>query len=187
MKTKSHELPASTRKRPLKAAAKHAKKRSSAPVSIFTEIKKDHASFRKAMDRIYKLYSTDAERAKAAYSEFRVKLQAHAKAEEESLYATLLEEAVTGQALDDQVREGKEEHHVADFLVNELNQIPAADPKWKAKFRVLQESVKHHLEEEEEYFKTWKRKFSRAEDQLVLAQFVNRRASIVAEAAAARH
>lgn len=184
MKNNSYGSPAPARARSPRGRVV---KRPSLALSVFSEIKKEHASFRKAMGRIRKLYPSDPDRAKVAFSEFRIKLHAHTEAEEVSLYATLLENAVPGEELDDQLREGKEEHHVAEFLLNELAQIPAADPKWKAKFRVLQESVEHHLDEEEKNFENWKRKFSRAEDQLVLAQFANRRATMVAQSAAARH
>jgi hemerythrin superfamily protein len=180
MKTTSHATPA-TRKRPTLKSKTKTKRTVS--VSIFSEIKKDHELFRKSMKQIEKAYPRDAEKAKELYSEFKVKLHAHAKAEEESLYGYLLGKTTVGAKLDNEVREGKEEHHVADFLVNELTQIPAADPKWKAKFKVLTESVEHHLDEEEEYFSLWRKKLTPAENQLVLTHFVSRRAILEKECA----
>jgi hypothetical protein len=38
---------------------------------------------------------------------------------------------------------------VADVLVNELHELAADDEKWGAKFKVLKESLEHHIEEEE--------------------------------------
>ena len=47
------------------------------------------------------------------------------------------------------VLEGFQEHHVADVLVAELRRVARADEKWGAKFKVLKESLEHHIEEEE--------------------------------------
>ena len=49
----------------------------------------------------------------------------------------------------DIVLEGYQEHHVADVLVAELKQMDPADERWGAKFKVLKESLEHHIEEEE--------------------------------------
>ncbi|MBS1961138.1 MAG: hemerythrin domain-containing protein [Bdellovibrionales bacterium] len=145
--------------------------------SIFTEIKKEHAEFRKAMKRITRVYERDPETAKIAYLDFQIRLRAHADAEEATLYPYLLEKTVVGTKLDDQVREGVEEHHLGNLLANELDQISPGDPKWKAKFRVLTESVEHHLDEEEDYFKRWRRFLSPSEDRLVHDRFLAARES----------
>ena len=139
------------------------------------------------MKRIEHLYPNDPEGAKAGYTEFRVKLQAHSRAEEETLYSTLLKKTTIGEKVDDEVREGKEEHHLADFLINELTQIPPADPKWKAKFRVLQESVEHHLDEEEDYFHLWRKKLTPAEDKRILARYLSRRKAHLTELSTLHH
>jgi hemerythrin-like domain-containing protein len=49
----------------------------------------------------------------------------------------------------DIVLEGFQEHHVADVLVAELQQVARDDEKWGAKFKVLKESLEHHIKEEE--------------------------------------
>jgi hemerythrin superfamily protein len=152
--------------------------------SIFSEIRREHETFRAAMKKIDRLYDQDAEAAKEAYAEFRIRLQAHARAEEESLYQALLAKTRPLEKLDNEIREGKEEHHLGDLLVNELTQIPAVDPKWKAKFKVLSETTEHHLDEEEEYFPHWKKHLSRTEEAAVLERFVARRAAVTEEIAA---
>jgi hemerythrin superfamily protein len=52
--------------------------------------------------------------------------------------------------LEDDVLESYEEHHVADVLVMELSGMKAGDERFRAKTMVLIESVRHHIEEEEE-------------------------------------
>ena len=47
------------------------------------------------------------------------------------------------------VLEGYQEHHLADLVIKELHQLAPDDEKWGAKFKVLKESVEHHIQEEE--------------------------------------
>ena len=60
------------------------------------------------------------------------------------------------------VLEGYQEHHVADLIVKELHTLPKGDEKWGAKFKVLKESIEHHIKEEEgQMFRTARGLFSR--------------------------
>jgi hemerythrin-like domain-containing protein len=62
----------------------------------------------------------------------------------------------------DIVLEGYQEHHVADVLTRELHQVAADDEQWAAKFKVLKESLEHHIQEEEgEMFRKARGLFSR--------------------------
>ena len=49
----------------------------------------------------------------------------------------------------DIVLEGFEEHHVADLILKELHEVAKDDEQWGAKFKVLKESIEHHIQEEE--------------------------------------
>ena len=53
-------------------------------------------------------------------------------------------------AVEDDVLESYEEHHVADLLVVELAAMSPEDERFTAKTTVLIENVRHHMEEEEE-------------------------------------
>jgi hypothetical protein len=72
-------------------------------------------------------------------------LTVHEAIEERILYPALKahEEAT------EIVLEGYQEHHVADLVINELHQLSRDDEKWGAKFKVLKESLEHHIQEEE--------------------------------------
>jgi len=67
----------------------------------------------------------------------------------------LMEERVLYPALQshpqarDIVLEGFEEHHVADVILKELHEVAKDDEQWGAKFKVLKESIEHHIQEEE--------------------------------------
>ena len=55
------------------------------------------------------------------------------------------------EVIDDEelVKEAREEHHVAKFLIKELRKMDAEDDGFSTKFKVLGELVGHHIEEEE--------------------------------------
>ncbi|HTL70155.1 MAG TPA: hemerythrin domain-containing protein [Candidatus Eisenbacteria bacterium] len=72
-------------------------------------------------------------------------LKIHTAIEEEIFYPAVRQELGEGDLVD----EALEEHHVAKLLIEELESMDADNPKYEAKFKVLSESVKHHIEEEE--------------------------------------
>ena len=45
--------------------------------------------------------------------------------------------------------EALEEHHVVERMIKELRKMQPKDERYRAKFKVLSEIVKHHVEEEE--------------------------------------
>jgi hypothetical protein len=72
-------------------------------------------------------------------------LNVHEAIEEQILYPALRPHAEAH----DVVLEGIEEHHVADIIIKELHHVRKDNEKWGAKFKVLKESVEHHIQEEE--------------------------------------
>jgi hypothetical protein len=72
-------------------------------------------------------------------------LNVHEALEEKILYPALKPHSEAH----DIVLEGFQEHHVADLIVKELHELDKDDEKWGAKFKVLKESVEHHIGEEE--------------------------------------
>ena len=74
-------------------------------------------------------------------------LNVHELIEEKVLYPALKPHAESR----DIVLEGYQEHHVADVLVKELHQLARDNERWGAKFKVLKESLEHHIEEEESH------------------------------------
>ena len=72
-------------------------------------------------------------------------LEVHELLEEKLLYPALAPHAEAR----DIVLEGSQEHHVADVILGELRRLAPSDETWGAKFKVLKESIEHHIEEEE--------------------------------------
>ena len=72
-------------------------------------------------------------------------LEIHAVLEETLIYPAIRE------AIDDadMMNEAVEEHHLVHVLIAELKKLKPSDDKFHAKFCVLSELVKHHVEEEE--------------------------------------
>jgi len=73
-------------------------------------------------------------------------LEVHAAAEEKVFYPAVREDSPdAGSKLD----ESREEHHLARLLIRELAKMTPEDERFSAKLRVLAESVRHHIKEEE--------------------------------------
>src|SRR5215475_13635749 len=72
-------------------------------------------------------------------------LEIHAALEEEIFYPAAEEQIGEKDSID----EAREEHHVVKLLICELKKMSADDERYDAKYTVLAESVKHHIEEEE--------------------------------------
>jgi hemerythrin-like domain-containing protein len=73
-------------------------------------------------------------------------LEIHAAIEEQIFYPAF---ARSMQDMGETVMEAEEEHHVVHVLTEELREMDANDPHFDAKFKVLAENVKHHIQEEE--------------------------------------
>jgi hemerythrin-like domain-containing protein len=160
-KTKGKAAPkAKAKKAPAKKAparAAQAKGRKSAPARKAAPRKKavkndivdiiyaDH----KPLKRLIKILTSEKPIAdkRRAYEEFAPLLLAHAKPEEQSMYAHMHEkEDLNGDAY-----EGETEHDIADQLMSDIASLETGDEdEWEAKVKVLGELVEHHIEEEEE-------------------------------------
>ena len=87
-------------------------------------------------------------------------LNEHELMEEKVLYPALQSHPAAREI----VLEGFEEHHVADLIVKELQDVATNDEQWGAKFKVLKENIEHHIEEEEGHmFRIARGIFSREE------------------------
>ncbi len=80
-------------------------------------------------------------------------------------------------ALEDDVLESYEEHHVADLLVVELAGMKPDAERFTAKTTVLIENVKHHMEEEElEWFPQVREGLGRSTLQEIGAEMIEAKA-----------
>jgi hypothetical protein len=75
-------------------------------------------------------------------------LEVHATVEEEIVYPAI-RDTDDDEEHREKVAEAFEEHHAAKLLIGELRNMRSNDERYYAKFKVLSEMVKHHIEEEE--------------------------------------
>jgi Hemerythrin HHE cation binding domain len=116
-----------------------------ADAKIFADLKADHDRHR---DLLAKLAETkgDSDERRALFDEFRTEVTAHAAAEEESLYATMLGKPDLREEAVHSVSEHKE---IGDFL-GELSEIDMGSGAWLTKFKEMRHRYEHHIDEEEE-------------------------------------
>ncbi|MBL8250229.1 MAG: hemerythrin domain-containing protein, partial [Candidatus Competibacter sp.] len=123
------------------------------------------------LDRINQTTGKSEERS-ALFEEFALEAKAHAAAEEQALYATLMARPDTT----DEARHAVAEHHEMEELINELAETDMATGAWLVKFRSLKEEYEHHLEEEEEdIFPIAEEELSDAEEQRIRKVFEARK------------
>ncbi len=92
-------------------------------------------------------------------------LDLHGQLEEQIFYPAV-RSATTAEG-QDLVLEGIEEHHSIDILIEELRDSYPTDESYDAKFKVLRETVAHHIQEEEkELFPIAKQELRDRLDQL---------------------
>jgi hemerythrin superfamily protein len=88
----------------------------------------------------------DKKQQKQIFKEIKVELETHARIEETIFYPAMEEH----DELKDMVLESLEEHRQMKTVLRELGKLSASSERFKPKFKVLMDDVKHHAEEEEE-------------------------------------
>lgn len=109
----------------------------------FEMLREDHRKVQGLFQLFEEAENLESKREVAA--ETIKELKIHAAIEEEIFYPTVRRETGENDLLD----EAAEEHHVAKLLIAELEEMGVEDERYDAKYKVLAESVKHHIQEEE--------------------------------------
>ena len=112
------------------------------PWDAINLLKADHDSVKELFDRFKKARNRRS-KAKIA-SQAITELKIHAVLEQEIFYP-----AVRRRVGKDVMNEADEEHHVAKLLIAELEKMDGRSDHFDAKFSVLAENVRHHINEEE--------------------------------------
>jgi hypothetical protein len=116
-----------------------------ADARIFADLKADHDRHRDLLARLAETKG-DSEERRTLFEAFRVEVTAHAAAEEESLYATMLAKP----DLRDEARHSVAEHKEIDDFLTELFELEMSSPHWLPKFKEMRHRYEHHIDEEEE-------------------------------------
>ena len=115
-----------------------------ANADIFDRLKQDHDRHRQLIDQIVDPSAESADRG-SLFETFKIEVTAHAAAEEESLYATML---AREELRHDAVHSVSEHKEIGDML-EELADLNPTSPNWMTKFEALKHDYTHHIDEEE--------------------------------------
>lgn len=115
-----------------------------ADARIFEDLRKDHDKHRRMLEQLSETSSDDSQRA-PLFESLRKELQAHAAAEEESLYATML----ACPELREDARHSVSEHKEIDDFLGELLELDMTSNAWMPKFEAMRHRYLHHIDEEE--------------------------------------
>ena len=114
-----------------------------ADANIFDRLKQDHDSHRQLFD---KMDEASGDQLEKLFEQFKVEVKAHAAAEEETLYATMLARPELREDAQHSVSEHKE---IEDYL-EELDELSFDGEAWRKKFAEMKKRYLHHIDEEEE-------------------------------------
>ena len=112
-----------------------------------TTLRDDHKRVEKLFKEFEKLEKNDGtpKQKRGIVEQIVEELSIHAAIEEQVFYP-----AVRGlEEVGDVVLEGLEEHHIVKWTLDELDGMNGDEERFDAKVKVLMESVRHHVEEEE--------------------------------------
>jgi len=115
-------------------------------MDAITLLRQDHKTVEKLFKQFEKSEGKPAEARKIA-DQVIEELSVHASIEEQIFYPAVRKEMPDAE---DDILEALEEHHVVKWLLSELDGMPAEAERFRAKMTVLIESVRHHVEEEEQ-------------------------------------
>jgi hemerythrin superfamily protein len=107
-------------------------------------LKQDHQKVKELFKQGQQM--EDKKQQKQIFKEIKSELETHARIEETIFYPAMQEH----DELKDMVLESLEEHRQMKTVLRELGKLSASSERFKPKFKVLMDDVKHHAEEEEE-------------------------------------
>lgn len=128
----------------MKTQNKSTKKTGEKPVDL---LKEDHKKVKQLFKDFEDTESTSKK--EKIVNEVISELKVHTKLEEELFYPAARQEVQDSEEGEDLMNEAEEEHHVVDLIIAELEELDPEDEHYDAKFTVMAENVKHHIEEEE--------------------------------------
>ncbi|WP_150290091.1 hemerythrin domain-containing protein [Sphingobium estronivorans] len=116
-----------------------------ADANIFDRLKQDHDAHRQLFDKMADAQD-QPDRLQKLFQQFQVEVSAHAAAEEETLYATML----ARPDLREDAQHSVSEHKEIDDYLEELDGLAFNGDAWRRKFAEMKKRYLHHIDEEEE-------------------------------------
>ncbi|MBH1992628.1 MAG: hemerythrin domain-containing protein [Sphingomonadaceae bacterium] len=139
--------------------------------NIFDRLKQDHDAHRLLFEKMADA-AKDEDRLEKLFDQFKVEVSAHAAAEEESLYATML----SRPDLREDAQHSVSEHKEIDDYLEELTDLKFNGEAWRKKFAEMKKRYLHHIdEEEEEMFPQAAKDLTAAEEERLGKLFAQRK------------
>lgn len=120
-------------------------------MNALTLLKQEHGNVEELFRRFETTKPDDVEELARVRDLIVEHLSRHAAVEEQVFYPTVMARLTEKQGEEEAfpVLEGLEEHHVVKWTLSELEKMAPTQPRFRPKMKVLIESVRHHVEEEE--------------------------------------
>lgn len=142
-----------------------------ADATIFHRLKQDHDAHRQLLGKMSDAKG-EPDRLEKLFAQFKVEVTAHAAAEEETLYATML----ARPDLREDAQHSVSEHKEIDDYLEEMTGTEFNGEAWRRIFARMKERYLHHIEEEEdEMFPDAARELTDAEEERLAALFARRK------------
>ena len=115
-------------------------------MNALTLLKQDHGNVEELFRRFETAAADDVEELARVRDVVVEQLARHAAIEEQLFYPAVRDRLGEHEFT---VLEGLEEHHIVKWTLSELEKLAPSHERFRPKFTVLIESVRHHVEEEE--------------------------------------
>lgn len=140
-------------------------------MNIYQLIKQDHDLQRELAAEIMETSGNSDERHEL-WNQFKSEALSHANAEEQTLYAKLIEIPEA----QDQARHSVAEHKETNDLIEEIDNTDYSSSGWIQKFEKLKDEIEHHLDEEEaDVFELGQKFLSENESEQIGERFEERK------------
>jgi hemerythrin-like domain-containing protein len=139
---------------------------------IYSTLSKEHGKVSGLMSRLANTGSDELDRRRSLFAEIKTELTEHSEIEDAVFYTELAQHS----HLVEKVREARQEHSEVKTLLAELEAMPVDHQSWMTNFMRLQQTVQHHVEEEEnEIFPLAERVLSGDDAERLDEEFLSRR------------
>jgi hemerythrin superfamily protein len=130
----------------IKAAAHQAAAVLSGKAGILNTLEREHAEVSALMEQVLSA-SNPASTAEEKYPTIRKKLLLHARAEQDVLYSAC--EKRLDPETSTMISTARDDHHELERILGDLDRMPMDSQTWLEEFRRLEQTVRQHVEQEE--------------------------------------
>lgn len=113
-------------------------------MTIFERLRNDHKIMRDLAEKLLETHGESEARIRI-YSQLKLEMLAHEKAEERCFYVPLIEYDLTQE----KARHSISEHHELDEYLEELDATALSAPNWLKVAQHMVHRLRHHMDEEE--------------------------------------